>query len=355
MAITSFFNTFARNTNHMILVTGGTGLLGSHLLFELVQMNRPVRAIFRNAGKREMVRKVFSYYSDQPDELISRIEWKEADLLDRDAMTNALDGVSEVYHSGAIVSFYPKDHKQMLNVNINGTALLVNLAQERGVEKFCYVSSVATLGRAENDGESSEETFWVPSKKNSVYSQSKYGAEREVWRGMAEGLNAVIVNPSVILGPGYWEDNSGLFRLVYKGLKYYTRGVNGYVDARDVARAMIGVMEQNAFGERFIVSAGNLSYQELFTLMANYLNKPAPSVNVPPSLTQIAWRVEALRSFITRSKPEITREMAVTTSQVYTYTNQKIRERIGLEFMTPEESIREICGYFLGDISRAEG
>ncbi|MBE0647253.1 MAG: NAD-dependent epimerase/dehydratase family protein [Bacteroidales bacterium] len=339
----------------MILVTGGTGLLGSHLLLELVKQKKPVRAIYRDARKKEMVRKVFSYYSENPDELFSGIEWIEADLLDYESIERSLDNITEIYHSGAIVSFYPKDHKKMLKVNIEGTANLVNLAIEKKVAGFCYVSSVATLGRAENDGESNEETFWVPSKKNSVYSQSKYGAEQEVWRGMAEGLNAVIVNPSVILGPGFWDDNSGLFRLVYNGLKYYTRGVNGYVDARDVARAMIGVMEQDAFGERFIVSADNLSYQQLFTLMATYLNKPAPTVNVPSSMTQIAWRIEAIRSFLTQSKPEVTREMATTTSQVYTYSNKKLKERLGFTFITPEESIREICRFYLNDISREQG
>jgi nucleoside-diphosphate-sugar epimerase len=240
----------------------------------------------------------------------------------------------------------------MMKVNIEGTANLVNLALDRNVAKFCYVSTVATLGRAENDGVCTEDTFWMPSKKNSVYSQSKYGAEREVWRGVAEGLNALIVNPSVILGPGFWDDNSGLFRLVYEGLKYYTRGVNGYVDVRDVSRAMIGLMEQNAFGERFIVSADNLSYEQLFTLMARFLDRPAPSVNVPPEMTQIAWRVEALRCFFTRSKPEVTREMATTTAQIYTYSNEKIRKRLGIEFITPEESIREISRFFLTDINR---
>lgn len=339
----------------MILVTGGTGLLGSHLLFDLVKLGKPVRAIFRKSGRKEMVRKVFSYYSDNPDQLFNNIQWFEADLLDSGAMEKAMDGITEIYHAGAIVSFYPEDHKQMLKVNVLGTADLVNLALERNIARFCYVSSIATLGRAENDGESNEDTFWVPSRKNSIYSQSKYGAEREVWRGIAEGLNAVIVNPSVILGPGYWEENSGLFRLVYQGLNYYTRGVNGYVDVRDVARAMIRVMEQNEFGERFIVSSENLSYQQVFTLMAKYLGKSAPSVNVPPALTQIAWRVEAVRSFFTRSKAEITREMATTTAQVYTYSNKKIRERIGFEFITAEESIRGICGFFLNDINPESG
>ena len=333
----------------MILVTGGTGLLGSHLLLDLVKQNKPVRAIYRNSSKREMVKKVFAYYDSKPVNLFDKIEWIEADLLDFGAMEDALQGVSEIYHSGAIVSFYPKDHKLMRKVNIEGTANLVNQALDHKVEKFCYVSSIATLGRAENDGESDEETHWVDSPKNSVYSQTKYAAESEIWRGIAEGLNAVIVNPAVILGPGFWQDNSGLFRLVSEGLKYYTRGVNGYVDVRDVARTMIRLMDQDIFGERFIVSTENLSYQQLFTLMATYLKKPPPSVNVPPAMTQIAWRIEAIRSFLTRSKPEVTREMATTTAQIYTYTNNKICERLRYTFIPIEESIKEICGYYLAD------
>lgn len=333
----------------MILVTGGTGLLGSHLLFDLAQKGLVVRAIKRKTSDISMVHKVFSYYSDQADDLFGKIRWVEADLLDFGAMEEALQGITEVYHTGAIVSFYPSDHKTMLKVNIDGTANLIHLALEHQVQKFCYVSSVATLGRAENDGISDEETHWKPSSKNSVYAISKYGAEREVWRGIEEGLKAVIVNPSLILGPGFWNDNSGLFRLVWEGLKYATIGVNGYIDVRDITRSMIGLMEKGIFGERFICSSENLTYMEFFTLVAKYLKKPAPVINVPPAMTAIAWRIEAIRSFLTGSKPEITREMAVTTSQVYQYSHEKIRKALGVEFIPVEVSIREICDFFLKD------
>ncbi len=333
----------------MILVTGGTGLLGSHLLLDLVKSGKKVRAIKRATSDIGMVRKVFSYYVSNPDELAGKIEWVDADLLDSGAIEDAIEGVTEIYHAGAVVSFYPRDHKTMLKVNIEGTANLVNQAIEKKVSKFCYVSSVATLGRAENNDVSTEETYWVPSKKNSVYGISKYGAEREIWRGMEEGLNAVIINPSVIIGPGFWQDNSGLFRLVYEGLKYYTRGVNGYVDARDISKAMIGLMDGNHFGERFICSAANLSYQDFFGLIAKHMGKPAPSVNVPPAMTSVAWRVEAVRAFLTGSKPEVTREMATTTSQVYTYSSEKLCRTLDFEFRPAEESIREVCTFFLHD------
>jgi dihydroflavonol-4-reductase len=338
----------------MIFVTGGTGLLGSHLLFDLIRSGKQVRALKRDSSDTGMVQKVFSYYSGSPEPLASKIEWIEGNLLDFASVEDALDGVSEVYHAGAVVSFYPADHKKMLKVNIEGTANLVNLALEKKIEKFCYVSSVSTLGRADDNGLTDEETFWAPSGKNSMYAISKYGAEREVWRGMEEGLNAVVVNPSVILGPGFWDDNSGLFRLVWQGLKYYTRGVNGYVDVKDVVRAMILVMEKNLFNERYIISSENISYQELFALMAKHLDKPAPAVNVPAVMTQVAWRVEALRSFLTGSKPEVTREMATTTSQVYTFSNEKIRKALSFEFTPVEESIRQTCQLFKKDHITAE-
>lgn len=339
----------------MILVTGGTGLLGSHLLLDLVKSGKTVRAIKRATSDTGMVRKVFSYYVSNPDELASKIEWVNADLMDFGAIGEAMNGITEVYHVGAVVSFYPKDHKNMLKVNIEGTANMVNMSIEKGVSKFCYVSSVATLGRAENNGLSDEETYWVPSKKNSVYGISKYGAEREVWRGMEEGLNAVIINPSVIIGPGFWNDNSGLFRLVWEGLKYYTRGVNGYVDARDISKAMTGLMENNHFGQRFICSAENLSYQDFFTMIAANYGKPAPSVNVPNAMTAIAWRVEAVRSFFTGSKPEVTQEMATTTTMVYTYSSEKLKKTLDFEFRPVSESIRDVCGFYMKDQGATRG
>ena len=171
----------------------------------------------------------------------------------------------------------------------------------------------------------------------------------EVWRGVQEGLNAVIVNPSVILGPGFWNDNSGLFRLVWEGLKFYTRGVNGYVDVNDVTRAMIMLMDQNRFNERYIVSSENITYQQLFVWMAKYLDKPAPRINIPPIMTQIAWRTEALRALFTGSLPDITREMAVTASQKYMYSNKKICTSTGFSFKPVEQSIREICEFFVKD------
>ena len=333
----------------MILVTGGTGLLGSHLLFELVKLGKPVRALKRERSDTSMVYKIFSYYLSDPDESFQKIEWVDGDLLDFTGLEDALDGVSEIYHCGAMVSFHSKDHPLMLKVNIDGTANLVNLSFEKKIRKFLYVSSVATLGRNHSPGLTDEETYWKTSIKNTAYSISKYGGEREVWRGMEEGLNAVIVNPSIILGPGFWEGTSGLFTLIHKGLKYYPKGVNGYVDVKDVVKSMILLMDSNIFNERFIISSENVSYRQLFTWIAEYLRKPTPSIYVSPALSQLAWRIEAVRSFITHSRPELTKDMAITTSQRYLYKNDKIRKALVVGFIPVEESIKDICRIFLED------
>jgi nucleoside-diphosphate-sugar epimerase len=335
----------------MILVTGGTGLLGSHLLFDIVRSGKEVRAIHRQGSDLTRVRRVFSYYDQDAAALFRKISWVKADLLDMGSMEDALSGISEVYHAGAVVSFHAGDRARIHQVNVEGTANLVNLCLDEGIRKFCHVSSIATLGRAENDGVCTEETWWVPSDRNSVYSVSKYGAEREVWRGIEEGLKAVIVNPSVILGPGFWDGNSSLFRMVYNGLPFYTRGVNGFVDVRDVVDAMTGLMASDQAGERFICSAANLPYRELFTMIASELGKRSPHIFVPSWLAEIAWRAEAARAFVTRRPPDITRELAVTASQYYQYSSAKLQHAAGFSFRDIKKTVREICGLFLQDHS----
>ena len=286
----------------MILVTGGTGLLGSHLLLELVKTGKQVRALKRPNADTDQVRKVFAYYVPDPDKLFAKIEWVDGDLLDMASLEIAIEGATEIYHAGAVVSFHPKDRDRMMKVNVDGTANLVNLSLEKKVNKFCYVSSVATLGRADTNETTNEESYWRISNKNSSYAISKYGAEREVWRGMEEGLNATIVNPSVILGPGYWNKNSGLFRLVWEGLKFYTTGVNGYVDVRDVVYVMIRLMDGDFSGQRFVLTSESISYLALFTYMAKYLRKAGTISKCSPNPHTFRLAGRSITKFYTSAK-----------------------------------------------------
>lgn len=333
----------------MIFITGATGLVGSHLTFELLRSGHNVRALKRPSGDSGMLKKVFQLYSDQPDELFSKIEWVEGDVLDILSLEDAMQGIDEVYHCAALVSFLPRDKKRLMLINSEGTANVVNAALEKNVRKLCHVSSIAALGRPEKQSDLIDENLvWKTSKNNSIYAVSKYGAEREVWRGTAEGLDAVIVNPSIILGvAGNSKGSSRIFNTVWEGLKVYPPGKNGFVDVRDVAKAMVLLMNSDIRNERFILSVDNIEYKKLFEMIAAAMDKPAPRLKISPMLSGLAWRVEKLRSMVTGVRPLITRETAHTAVQQYEYSNEKIKKEMRFEFTPIEETVRHFCGIFV--------
>lgn len=334
----------------MILVTGGTGLLGSHLLFNLVKDGTKVTAMKRAGSSLSQVEKAFSYYYKNSESILNNIIWVDGNVTDIYSLYEAFENIEKVYHAAACLSFDPSDKKQMMRVNAKGTANVVNACLAKNVKKLCYVSSIATLGRIDHDGLIDEETHWKNSKKNSVYSISKYNAESEVWRGIAEGLPAVIVNPGVIIGPGNWKKGSSqLIDRVWNGLKFYTPGVNGYVDVRDVSKAMIKLMENEITGERFILSSENLDYQNFFSFVANALGKKRPHIKAPYFTGQLAWRLEKLRTVLTGGNPLITKETARTAYQKYFYSSEKIKKILNFEFMSMEKSIKDTCKLFLKD------
>jgi len=332
----------------MIVVTGGTGLVGAHLLFNLCKKHSYIRAIKRKNSDIEQVKKTFSYYSDEADNLFSKIEWVDADVTDYYSLEAAFEGATQIYHSAAMVSFHEKDKLRMYEVNVQGTANVVNAALFCKVEKLCHVSSIAALGRAEVNKNATEETPWKDSDKDSHYSISKYKSELEVWRGIEEGITAVIVNPSVILGPCKWDSGSAaIFSKIWKGLKFYTSGENGYVYVVDVSRAMIELMESDISGHRFTLNAENASYQKLLKLMAKSLGKPEPKFAVAPWMIELSWRLLRLQSFFIGKAPALTKSTARSSMKINRYSNQKIKETIGFEFTSLEEMIDLTAKQFL--------
>lgn len=331
----------------MIFVTGGTGLIGSHLLYELLSSGRKVRALKRKTSKSEQVHRVFSCYSDSPQQLFNRIEWVDGDILDYFDMEKHLSGVDEVYHCAAIISFRKSQKSKMIRNNTEGTANIVNAALKNGVKKFCHVSSVAALGSTRDGSAIDEETQWMPSKKKSGYSQSKFFSEMEVWRGIEEGLNAVIVNPSIVLGPG--DKHSGstqLFQTVYNGLKFYTNGVTGYVDVADLVKAMTLLMDGENFeackNQRFLLNAENLSYKEIFFAIADAMGKPRPRYFASKLLLEIAWRAVALYSLFSKNTPEISQETAKSAREIKKFDGSKITRITGFTYKPIADSIREV-------------
>lgn len=332
----------------MNLVTGGTGLIGSHLLYELITGGKRVRATMRENSKLELVMKLFLWYdAERGQELFSQIEWIEADVNDVFSLREALQGVSTVYHCAAMVSFLPADRQQMMKVNVNGTANLVNACLEQGIEKFCHCSSISAIGQPDEGKPTVEGLVWKTSSTNSWYSISKYGAEREVWRGSEEGLPVVIVNPTIVIGPGDTARSSAqLYQSVKNGLKFYTKGVTGFVDARDVASAMVQLAESPVVNERFILSSEDLQYRKVFEYFATFAGVKPPKYFAGPFLSAIAWRLEKVRSMITGHKPLITRETARNANHVRLFSSEKIQKMIGFKFRPVEDAAKNTAGFY---------
>lgn len=335
----------------MILVTGGTGLVGTHLLYDLTRSGKMVRALKRDESNVANIRKVFSYYTSDPDTLLKNIEWVNADLLDVHTLLDAMNGITEIYHCAAMVSFEPKLRDQMLRINVEGTANMVNAALEKGIKKFCHISSIAAIGRTENGTAATEETFWKSSPENSNYSISKYGAEREVWRASEEGLNVVIVNPSLIIGGGNWEQSSSnMFHKAYKGIKYYTDGRTGFIDVRDVSALTIRLMESDITNQRFLLNAENATYKLYFDIMHEAFGKSKPFIKAGKFLSGIAWRVEKIRHILSGAKLLVTKETARSSHSTRSFSNKKILTVFpDYKFIPMEQSVKDTCKLFLRD------
>ncbi|WP_353780082.1 NAD-dependent epimerase/dehydratase family protein [Winogradskyella sp. 3972H.M.0a.05] len=338
----------------MILVTGGTGLVGSHLLYKLVESGNNVRAIYRRQHKLEHVKHVFSYYSDSPDSLFDSIEWIEADLNDIPALETAFDNVDYVYHCAAFVSFEPDKYHLLRQTNIDGTANIVNLGIKYNVKKLCYVSSIAAIGSNENpETLITEETAWNTEDDNSVYAISKYGAELEVWRGTQEGLDAVAVNPGIILGPGFWHGagSGSLFKGIYKGMKYYTEGITGFVDIWDVVDPMISLMDSSIKNQGYILISENMSFKDFQVLVAESLDVKPSHKKASNFMLQIAWRLDWLAHKLLGKRRRLSKNTAKSLQSKALYDNSKIKEALNYEFKSIKKSVEEISSLFLQDNS----
>ena len=310
----------------MVLITGASGLVGSHLLLEILQhTTEKVTAVYRNEIKKDDVLKLFKHYAPENYEvLFDRIIWIQGDVLDVCFLDEHFQGVSTVYHCAAKVSFVRKDFLALQSVNGVGTANVVNACLDHGVKVLAYVSSTSALGS--KDGEVvTEETRWEKTATTSGYSISKYSAEKEVWRGMEEGLNVVVVNPCLIIGAGNWNDSSlTLLRAVDRGLSFYTTGANAVVDARLVAAAMVKLVLQKVYNERYLLIGSNISFLGLFSAIAMRLGKKPPHRKVSKMLMGVAWRLASFMAWLKGSSSSITKESARSAFCTTVYSSTKI-------------------------------
>jgi dihydroflavonol-4-reductase len=319
-----------------VLITGATGLVGSAVARMMLNQHYEVFALHRPHSDRSLLA-----------DITNQISWLEGDILDVSSLEAAVQQVDFIVHTAAVVSFVPKDRNMMYKVNVEGTANMVNVCLKYPVQKFCHVSSIAALGRPDPRKSSEvqevvldETQRWEDSPENSEYAKTKHLAELEVWRGIAEGLQAVIVNPTLVLGEGDWKKSSTqLFRYAYQEKPFYTEGLANYVDVQDVATVIYKLLDSDISGERFLLNAGTISYRDLFFLIADSMQKKRAWIKVGRGLAEVIWRVEAVRTALLGTKPLITKETAQSAARKISYRNDKIRNTLNFQFQSVEQTV----------------
>jgi len=328
----------------MSIVTGASGLLGSHLCLYLLQQEKEVWALIRSKDGEQ---KLVNFIQDQGLELGNKLHVLQVDLLDLESLEKTFSLHHQVYHCAAMVSFNKNDYHELWQTNVEGTKNVIE-ACKINQNRLLHVSSIAALGRGMNQQPTIETDYRESTYRSSEYSKSKFVAEQEVWRAHAEGQEVVIVNPSVILGQGDWQKSSSkLFDTVYKGLHFYTSGSNGYVDVKDVAKAMYQLMNSEINGERYILNGANLTYQRLFELMSKGLNVSAPKIHAGKILSELTWISLAIASWFSRSKPLITKETARSANTFYSYSSSKIQKELDFEFTPIKQTINSVALQYL--------
>lgn len=323
----------------MVLVTGGTGFIGSYIIKNLIEKGYAVRAIRRSY-------KLPFYISK---EILNKVEWVDGDIVDIISLNDAMIGVSAVIHSAAIVSFSKRNRHQMYQVNVEGTANVVNVAIDNNIKRLLHVSSVAALGRTLKPSLVNEEKKWEDNRNNTHYAITKHHAEMHVWRGFAEGIEGVIINPATVLGYGDWHQSScAVFKNGYKELPWYTTGINGFVGVEDVAESAVQLLFSDITQKRFIINSENWTFQQLFNTIADHFQKRRPKKEATKTIGEIAWRLEKLKEMVTGKKALLTRETAKIAHSKTSFDNSVLLKALpGFQFTPLEKVIKNSCEKYL--------
>ncbi|MBA3663817.1 MAG: NAD-dependent epimerase/dehydratase family protein [Bacteroidetes bacterium] len=331
----------------MNLVTGATGIIGSHVVLKLLEASQPVIACKQSSSDVSRVETLFSYYTSKSKELAQKIKWIEADVCDIFSIEAAMEGVSTVYHCAGYVSFDKRNRQKLFKINETGTANVVNACLERNVA-LCHVSSIVTINNLDYKNDLTEEIFWKTSGKESDYAISKYNAEREVWRGIEEGLNAVIVNPGVVLSPGFWEQSSSrIFSTCFRGNMFYTLGTAGLISAMDVANAMIKLTDGKHYANRYILVEENYTFKEMFDKIQEAFGKRKPFINASAGVLQIGRVADGILSKFNKREPALTKSIINSALNKQRLSNEKIKKTLGYTFEPINEVIGRICKLYL--------
>lgn len=325
-----------------VFITGCTGLLGGHLLVRLYLQGATIRALVRKTSSFEQLRLISDFYNVPFKELHRAVDWVYGDTMDYVGLTEALGNCGTVYHCAALVSFGKGSREALLKTNVQGTTNMVDASLANGVKTFCFVSSIAALGKESENDFINEETPRDVSKPVTGYSESKYLSELEVWRGAAEGLSVVVVNPGVILGPGL--PNKGSLLIVNvgsKGIPFYVDSQTGYVDVRDVCRALMELVERKQFGKRFVMVSRNMNIKQLFTLIAAEYGKKGPSIHVGTGWLKLAAGLLGIVSWFTRKPSQLSTDTLHSIAHPEYYSSQLLQDSIGFLFTPMEDTIHD--------------
>jgi len=332
------------------LVIGATGILGGHVVLKLLQNNQPVIAGKQKTSDLKKVEKLFSYYTPDHKQLFEKIKWVDIDVTDIFSIEEALEGVNYVYNCSGFVSFNKADRKKLFKINEEGVANIVNACLHKNIGGLCHVSSIATINNSDYILPLSESVFWKSSGKESDYAISKHNGEREVWRGIEEGLNAVIVNPGVILSSGFWDQSSSqLFNVCYKGNRFYTEGKAGYIAAEDVAGCMTELVEKRLFANRYILIEDNYPFKDILDTIQTRLNRPKPGINAGKNLLELARMADAFICTFSGKPRRITKPVIHAGLNTQSFSNTKIKAVYSKGFIPVNQAIEKICKDFLAD------
>lgn len=330
----------------LILVTGSTGLIGGHLLVNLYKNNFKIRALIRKSSSYKQLKLICEYYDVSYDELYSKVEWAIGDTLDFVGLREIMQGVSEVYHCAAMVSFNEQNRNDLLRINVQGTSNVVDAALENGIKKFCFISSIAALGNEYDNKLIDENSHRDPLKKVSAYNESKYLSELEVWRGQSEGLNVVILNPGVVLGPGLPDKGSMLFfKVGSKGMPFYTEATTGYVDVRDISKIAYNLMNKNIFGKRFVLVSENLDNKTLFKWIANEFGKKGPYIKAGKLILNIGANLSSLAGLLTGKTPQLTKDTIRSAQHPQYFSNKAITETLKFSFIPIRTTVKQTADF----------
>lgn len=331
----------------MVLVTGGSGLVGAHILLKLIDESSTfIKAIYRNEQSLQKAKTIFGFYGREAD--FNKIEWVKADILDIFSLDDALIGAESIIHAAGLVSFDSKDKELLKKINIQGTANLVNAAVSAKIKKIVFISSVAALGENKHKDLITEDDNWEKTESTSTYSISKHYAENEVWRASAEGVDVAILNPSTIIGPGDWKEGSpALFRRIKEGLNYYTSGSNGFVGVEDVASLAIKLLHSDIVNQRFIANGENLSFRKLFEAIAESINVKSPSKKALKWQGKVVLFFDQLKSALSKKKSVLTKDTLEAAYSNKSYDNSKSIEQLNHQYQNIFEAIKQTGSTFL--------